>query len=526
MSEGVATRLEELEELYRDLPVALAVVDRELRYVRMNAAYARVLGGEVQTLLGHSMQETLHESVRDGAVAVARRVFETGQPVLEFEASRDVPIPEDRRAWLVNCHPIKRGGETVAVAAVLQNVTSVRRAQEAAVERLNELESIYRNAPVGLGFVDRSLRYLRVNQRLADMNGVSIDEMVGRTYRDLSPETADAAEPLLRSLMDRGEPVRAMEMRSRPPADPDMEHVYLMSMDPVPDPYGGMLGWVFAIEDLTELRRAEETAAQRLEELETLYASTPVGLCHMDAELRIVHLNPGFAELSSMPLEQQVGALAEEVLRDEIARQLLPELRYVARTGAPSGEIEIRGRLPRSGNREYTWITRTHPLRGRDGAISGVITVLQDMSAFADRRRRIEAVRDRLSEAQHVSRMGSWEWNLLEDEVWWSSGLYAVFGENASYEPSYDRFFEHVHPADRQKVREQLEQTLADDQPIHMTFRIIRPDGSERTLFSAARLERTDGGIPSRLVGTAQDVTERPASADGDKPGARRWSAT
>ena len=125
-----------------------------------------------------------------------------------------------------------------------------------------------------------------------------------------------------------------------------------------------------------------------------------------------------------------------------------------------------------------------------------------------------------------MSRMGSWEWNLIEDEVWWSSGLYTVFGESASYEPSYDGFFEHVHPADRQKVREQLEQTLTDDRPIHMTFRIIRPDGSERTLFSAARLERTDSGIPSRLVGTAQDVTEHSVPADAEGPGTRRWSAT
>ena len=53
--------------------------------------------------------------------------------------------------------------------------------EEQARARLSELESIYRNAPVGLSLVDPELRYLRVNQAIADLNGVSCEEMVGKT---------------------------------------------------------------------------------------------------------------------------------------------------------------------------------------------------------------------------------------------------------------------------------------------------------------------------------------------------------
>lgn len=499
----------------------MCVADRELRYVRMNEAYARVLGDSIEAMLGRTMHETLHPSVRDAAIAIVRRVFETGEAVIGVENPRQSPEEPDReRVWLVNCHPVRRGGEVVGVAAVLQDITTVRRAEEAAVARLNELESIYRNAPVGLSLTDSDLRYLRVNQTLADMNGVAIEDMVGRTYRDLSPDTADTAEPFFRRIMERGTPVRNLEVRSRPPGDPELEHVYLLSMDPVTDPYGVHIGYVSAVQDVTEQRRIEETAGRRLAELEILYANTPVGLCHLDTALRIVQLNPRFAALSDRPLEEQVGTLAGDVLLEEIARQLLPELGYVARTGQSSAEIEIRGGLPGSGDREYTWISHTHPVRSPDGVVTGVITVLQDVSAFADRRRRVETVRDRLAEAQHVSRMGSWEWNLLEDEVWWSNALYDVFGEDpATHVPSYDGFFERVHPNDRQKMRELIERALGSDEAIHMTYRIIRPDGAERMLSSVARLERTDGGIPARLVGTCQDVTDQ-----ADAPGIARWS--
>ena len=140
--------------------------------------------------------------------------------------------------------------------------------------------------------------------------------------------------------------------------------------------------------------------------------------------------------------------------------------------------------------------------------MTGIITVLQDVTELVKRQREVETVRDRLAEAQSVARLGSWEWNLLVDEVWWSRELYQIFGEEPTYEPSYLGFFEHVHPQDRQKVRAQIDRTLEDDRPYRVTFRIFRPDGSERVLFTAARLVRTEAGVPERLVGTVQDVTE------------------
>ncbi len=371
-----------------------------------------------------------------------------------------------------------------------------------------EIESLYRNSPVGLSFVDRNLRYLRVNQALADMNGCSIEEMVGRSYRDLSPETADAAEPFLHELMGRETPIRNLEVRSRPPSDPTAEHVYLLSMDVVRDETGEVIGHVSAIQDVTELRRAEETAAQRLKELELLYAHSTVGLCFMDANLDVIHINHLFAKLSHRPIAEQVGMNVEELLPVDLRRQLVPQLLHVARSGTSSATLEIRGRPPSGGPGDCTWLAQTFPERSADGKVSGIITVLQDITSLAQGRREIEAERDRLVEAQHVARLGSWEWDLIGGEVWWSSELYEIFDESHTYAPSYEGFFERVRPADRQKVREQLEHAVADKGSRWMTFRIVRSDGSERVLFTAARLERNESGIPARLIGTCQDVTE------------------
>ncbi|MFQ5416522.1 MAG: PAS domain-containing protein [Myxococcota bacterium] len=507
-----ASDLEEFEVFFRLAPVGLCVVDRDLRYARANDAYATIVNHTVDALIGRRIRDVIPESAREEAISAIRRVIEQGESVLDLELRRVVPnAPDLERVWLANIHPLERDGEITGAMAVLQEITAVRLAEETANRRLNELESIYRNAPIGLSFTDRDLRYVRVNQQIADWNGLSIEEIVGKTYRDPPAEIEVAAKPMLRAIMEKGETVRNLEIRAGTPADPEGERIFLLSAEPVRDAVGGVAGLVTAVQDVTEQRHIEEAAARRLKELEVLYASATVGLCHMDPELRIVHLNPRFAQLRDWPLEQQVGATAEEVLPEPMARLIVPNLRYVARTGISSSPIEVRGRLANSDEREYTWMVHIHPVASEKGGVAGLITVLQDVTVLADRQREIETVRDRLAEAQSVSRVGSWEWNILEDKGWWSNELYEILGESLAYHPTFDRFFEHIHPSDREMVRDQIERTLSDDRPYRVTFRVVRPDGGERVLFASARLERTPGGLAARLVGTCQDVTERSA---------------
>jgi PAS domain S-box-containing protein len=506
---GLEAAIPERDALYQQAPVGLCALDRELRHVRANDAYARMVGYASEDLLGRELREVLPAPVRREVVIAAKRAISTGEPVRDLALCVPGHDAAQRRTWLLNLEPVRDGGRVTGVAAALQDVTAIRRAEQAAHEHLREIESIFHKAPVGLSLMDRDLRYVRVNQAIADLNGISVEEVVGKTYRDLSPETADVAEPVLRTIMERGVVLRNLEVRARPPADPGVEHVFLLSMEPVANARGEVVAHMAAVQDVTDLRRAEQIAARRLDELETLYANTPLGLCYMDTQLRIVHLNPRFARLSPRPVGALVGAFAAEALHEDFARQLVPRLAYAVRTGSSSPDIEIRGRLPGSGASEYTWIAQAHPVTSLERKVTGIVTVLQDVTRLVERRREAEAVRDRLAEAQSVARVGSWDWNIVDDQVWWSREMLELFGRPHSYEPSYLGFFEQVHPDDRPAVRRQMEKALADEEPYRITFRVVRSDCSERLVFAAARVERTAEGTPVRVVGTCQDVTER-----------------
>ena len=74
-------------------------------------------------------------------------------------------------------------------------------------ETLALLDSLLDTAPVGLAFLDRELRYVRINQRwLADINGVPVEETLGRTVREVLPELAPSLEPLCARCWRRASP--------------------------------------------------------------------------------------------------------------------------------------------------------------------------------------------------------------------------------------------------------------------------------------------------------------------------------
>ena len=71
------------------------------------------------------------------------------------------------------------------------------------------MELIYRTAPVGLCFMDRDLRFVRINERLAAINGHPVEYHVGKTLSEVIPEVAPHIEPLYREVIETGHEAHA-----------------------------------------------------------------------------------------------------------------------------------------------------------------------------------------------------------------------------------------------------------------------------------------------------------------------------
>jgi PAS domain S-box-containing protein len=122
----------------------------------------------------------------------------------------------------------------------------------------------------------------------------------------------------------------------------------------------------------------------------------------------------------------------------------------------------------------------------------------------------LEHSESRLREAQTVARIGSWEWDIARDVVWWSAALYEIFDvDPESFGASYQAFLERVHPDDRERVRECIQAALRDAQAFNYECRIVRRAGDVLSLHTQGRVIVDDAGRPVRMIGTGQDITER-----------------
>lgn len=119
-------------------------------------------------------------------------------------------------------------------------------------------------------------------------------------------------------------------------------------------------------------------------------------------------------------------------------------------------------------------------------------------------------LRARVDNAQHLAAMGDYDWHIASNTNSWSDELYRIYGyEPQSFNASYERFLEMIHPDDRETIQGIHQRAYAEGGKYQMTERIVRPDGEIRYLSSNGEVVTDADGNPVRMRGTCIDITER-----------------
>ncbi|MDH3531795.1 MAG: sigma 54-interacting transcriptional regulator [Gammaproteobacteria bacterium] len=122
----------------------------------------------------------------------------------------------------------------------------------------------------------------------------------------------------------------------------------------------------------------------------------------------------------------------------------------------------------------------------------------------------LSVVQARLNDAQRIANIGNWDWNTVTNELWWSDEVYRLFQQDPdTFNATYESFLEHVHPDDRDAVKQAVTLALNGQQAYSIDHRIIRRDGSERIVHERAEVTFDAKGLPVRMAGTVHDITER-----------------
>ena len=117
---------------------------------------------------------------------------------------------------------------------------------------------------------------------------------------------------------------------------------------------------------------------------------------------------------------------------------------------------------------------------------------------------------ERLSDAQAVARLGSWEWDIPTARSSWSDEFHRLVDLDRATPKSFDVFLDRVHPDDRELVYADLQAAVLEGREHSMDYRVVLRTGEVRWLHGRGRVStRSEDGTPLTISGTAQDITER-----------------
>jgi two-component system sensor histidine kinase/response regulator len=115
-----------------------------------------------------------------------------------------------------------------------------------------------------------------------------------------------------------------------------------------------------------------------------------------------------------------------------------------------------------------------------------------------------------LSAAQQIAHTGSWEWDNVNKKLHWSEELFRILGlPPRQLEVTFKDYFGYIHPDDRKLVMRSIKQVLGGGEFPEFDYRVIRPDGTVRTLQVNCKAIADATGLVTRIWGTTQDITER-----------------
>lgn len=115
-----------------------------------------------------------------------------------------------------------------------------------------------------------------------------------------------------------------------------------------------------------------------------------------------------------------------------------------------------------------------------------------------------------LAEAQEVTQLGSWSWDVERDHITWSDQLYRIYGlDPQEFDPNFEGYVEHIHPDDRELMRGVIDSLYSGEDSFSVDHRVMRPDGQVRTVNARGKVIRDVSGRPLKLIGTSQDITLR-----------------
>jgi PAS domain S-box-containing protein len=387
-------------------------------------------------------------------------------------------------------------------------ITKRKRADEELGDSNARFDAAQRMAHVG--WWERDFRTGHVNLsdevcRIFGVQPVDLPEWHGRWLKLIHPDDRPRAAQAATAALIPGAPRYDIEYRVVRPDG--TERIVHSQGDVTRDEAGNPLRQFGVLQDITQLRQAEEELRESEERFRTLVQFSFDVYWESDAQHRFTRQE--FAEgLTDAPSAgSEIGKTRWEVPYLEPDEEAWRKHRETLDAHLPFRDFELARATPDGGKR-YVSVSGL-PVFDRSGRFIGYRGVGRHIT---ERKRAEEALRRSeayLAEAQRLSHTGTLAFNTTAP-VYWSEESYRIWGlDSLQGLPNRETVLQRIHPDDRDRVNIDTEEALREKRDFTLEFRIVLPDGTVKHIESTGRpLFSVDGELVE-MVATHVDVTER-----------------
>lgn len=272
--------------------------------------------------------------------------------------------------------------------------------------------------------------------------------------------------------------------------------------------------------DITRLKQVEEELRNRTlelseakERLDLALEATGMGTWDWDIFSNSMTWDDNLFRLVGVSREEFIQTrdslieLSSRIMPPEDKKRMLVMVQEVVDGKTDSYEFEHDIIRPDGTVRHFMVKGRAH--RNQEGKLVRVIGTTMDTTdkkVAEDTLRRSESD---LMRAQKMAHLGNYSLNIRTGEIFWSDELKAIWGYDPGKSFSLEGLVSRIHPGDRARFLEALQNALQGKYPFNSEYRIIRSDGSVRYVHDQGEVSLDEDGTPIRMFGTLQDITDR-----------------
>jgi diguanylate cyclase (GGDEF)-like protein/PAS domain S-box-containing protein len=279
--------------------------------------------------------------------------------------------------------------------------------------------------------------------------------------------------------------------------------------------FGGGLVGIFYLITVRVEKRLESSKTELMgseQRFRSLVESSSDWVWEVDIHGVYTYASPKILELLGYTPEEVVGRMPFDLMPPEEAQRVGEIFKAVVASRQPCYGIENINR--HKDGHLVVLETNAVPIFNASGVCVGFRGMDRDITERKMVEQTLRQSETSLAEAQRIAKLGSWDWDLVRQTVYWSDEAYRIFGVPPSQaDVTYEVFIETVHPDDRASVQHAVDKALQQRKPYDIEHRIVHPDGRVRVIHARGEVS-FDGnnGNPLRFVGTVLDVTEQKAT--------------